>query len=260
VKPDIDSSADQQELVCQQAFFYLKDITHEHQHHNQKTDTMIGLHLITDGDSEAIWYSRTLKRLYKRVLEFKRSKDQNIYASTLGLLAYVDSFCTIAKEKLTLDDYKKIPIKNHETLKSSIKASEDQSSQKYTDRKRIVDTIRTTIFSLIGIFLSLAGFANFLKVDAEKSKVLRENISEMIVFSQSNFSMMLLGVTILIICILLYEGLIPWKRWSIFHDIIRIIQPLHKKMSSLVIFVSGLLLTGLFYLIYHSVPMIMDYF
>jgi hypothetical protein len=256
MRVDIDSSISLQELVCQQAFFYLKDITHEHQHHSQKTDTMVGLHLIKDDESEAIWYSRTLKRLYKKVLEFKRSKDQNIYASTLGLLAYVDSFCSIAKEKLDTEEYLKIPIKNHETLKSSIKASEDQGSQKYTDRKRVVDTVRTTIFSLIGVFLSLAGFANFLEIDSKKSTVLRENISDIITFCESNFSLIFLLMTAFMICILFYEGLITWKKWAVFHDIIRIIQPFHKKTSSLIVFMIGLLIADLFYILYHSIPII----
>lgn len=89
-----------QDKVYAQLFYFLKDIAHIHQHHHSTTDTLSGLYPKLSGESDLAWINKILKSLYSKVLEYKRDKHEDNYASNLGLLAYVDAFVKMVLRKI----------------------------------------------------------------------------------------------------------------------------------------------------------------
>lgn len=93
--------------VASEAFFFLKDFFHAHQHHNPRTDTIVDLYE-HDGVDGVDWINETLRGLYRKVLDFKRMGDNDSYSSALGVIQYVKTFkrgvASSVQEKIDLCD------------------------------------------------------------------------------------------------------------------------------------------------------------
>ena len=85
------SFAEGAHCLASQAFFFLKDITHRHQHHDPARDTVTDLYLCVDGD-EAYWQQATYDSLIRSVVALRRQKLDITIRSALGILAYASSF------------------------------------------------------------------------------------------------------------------------------------------------------------------------
>lgn len=104
-------------VVCSQLFFFLKDLAHTHQHHDPKLDTLVDIHPFDGNETE--WRSKTLRYLYRKVIEYKRNARINNYHSSLGILIYAKSFRSISAK----DNIKDLPpIIQDELLEEAIKA------------------------------------------------------------------------------------------------------------------------------------------
>ena len=87
---DISGLQDVEKHVASELFFFLKDVCHRHQHHSPRTDTIVDLH--DTSENKLLWKNETLRALYKRVLDFKRSSSPGTSYSALGMLSYIRSF------------------------------------------------------------------------------------------------------------------------------------------------------------------------
>ena len=153
-----------QDAVCAQLFYFLKDIVHTHQHHRPTTDTLAGLYSkLSSDESNLPWINKTLKTLYAKVLEYKRDKHEDNYPSTLGLLAYIDAFVKIAKKKLNDKEHNRLVFRNHDTLKASIHASQLDHQADASRRAKFWGVASSSFFSIIGVLIATASLGNLMK-------------------------------------------------------------------------------------------------
>lgn len=104
-------------VVCSQLFFFLKDLCHNHQHHDPKADTIVDIHPANGNDLE--WRAKVLRVLYRKIIEFKRNSRGASFHSSLGILLYAKSF-----RGITFREMKKElpPVIQDELLEDAIKA------------------------------------------------------------------------------------------------------------------------------------------
>ena len=144
-------------IVCSQAFFFLKDITHTHQHHDPKTDTMTDVYPIYDPDDDKTWRSETLRNLYRRILDFKRLRTEKVYSSAHGILCYAKSFKLISTKKLEKGggNSELKPDLFDDLLAESIDASQRSSENTNQLSLRRSELLRTLAISILTVVLSL---------------------------------------------------------------------------------------------------------
>ena len=160
-----DNHENNQDKVYAQLFYFLKDIAHIHQHHCPTTDTLSRLYPKLSGESDLAWINQTLKTLYSKVLEYKRNRHGDDYPSTLGLLAYVDAFVKIAKKSLADKEHKNLVLRNHDTLKASIHASQLDHQADASRRAKYFDVMRSSFFSIVVVLIAAAGLGNIIRDD-----------------------------------------------------------------------------------------------
>ncbi len=115
------ANLDYVKLISSQAFFFMKDISHTHQHHNSKTDTVVDLHSLSAGD-DVSWREQTLYALYRKIIQFKKMDGEKSKIDALGTLSYTETFAKISEVKLG-DDKDKLPKYISEFLRESIEAA-----------------------------------------------------------------------------------------------------------------------------------------
>ena len=160
-----DNHENNQNKVYAQLFYFLKDIAHIHQHHRPTTDTLSRLYPKLPGESDLAWINKTLKTLYSRVLDYKRNRHKGSYHSTLGLLAYVDAFVKIAKKSLADEEHKNLVLRNHDTLKASIHASQLDHQADASRRAKYFDGMKSSFFSIVVVLIAAAGLGNIIRED-----------------------------------------------------------------------------------------------
>ena len=163
---DIIKNRRNQDKVCAQLFYFLKDIAHTHQHHHPTTDTLTGLHpKLSTEENDLAWINKTLKTLYFKVLQYKRDRHKNTYPSILGLLAYIDAFVKIAKKSLEDEEHNKLILRNHDTLKASIHASQLGHQADVSRKAKFFGSIKSSFFSIVGLLIAVASLGNLIKED-----------------------------------------------------------------------------------------------
>jgi len=150
-------------IVCSQLFFFLKDIIHNHQHHQPTTDTLLDIHFIKDND-DFEWRCETLRFLYRKVLQFKREPSDELFSSSLGILAYIKTFKDISIKELESNSnanylkYKSIfPDLCDNNLKDSIIAKQNSEKYKLAKITNGLDKTRNLILGLLGALFALVG-------------------------------------------------------------------------------------------------------
>ena len=160
-----DNHENNQDEVYAQLFYFLKDIAHIHQHHRPTTDTLSRLYPKLSGESDLAWINKTLKTLYSKVLECKRNRHEGSYPSALGLLAYVDVFVKIAEKILADKEHKNLVLRNHDTLKASIHASQLDHQADASRRAKSFDGMKSLFFSIVVVLIAAAGLGNIIRDD-----------------------------------------------------------------------------------------------
>ena len=75
--------------LANQAYFFIKDISHEHRHHHKKSDTITSAHLSDDAMS---WARETQYSMHRHVVALARRKEARSLYNALGMLAYMQAF------------------------------------------------------------------------------------------------------------------------------------------------------------------------
>jgi hypothetical protein len=113
-----------------QIYYYLKDLTHQHQHHDSKSDTLLPLIKASEDKFVAELSKQVLGSLYRVILKMRRTDSLADYYSMKGIMAYIKSF-------------KKIVHKLDETTGISELYSDDGDSLILESLKVKADSIRT---------------------------------------------------------------------------------------------------------------------
>lgn len=74
---------------CNQAFFFAKDVTHEHRHHHPRADTITSAYA---EDSQKSWIRETQYSIHRRVVSVRRSQRALSAYDAMGMMAYMKSF------------------------------------------------------------------------------------------------------------------------------------------------------------------------
>lgn len=85
--------------LANQVFFFLRDVTHAHQHHPETIDTMTGLYLATGNNPDAECLCQTAHHLFRFVVEYKQRRDALFCYASKGVIAYLGSLLTIIAQK-----------------------------------------------------------------------------------------------------------------------------------------------------------------
>lgn len=210
--------------VSSQLFFFLKDIAHRHQHHDPSTDTMVDIY---EADDDYRWRCNTLRILLRKILEFKRSTSFDFLSSSLGLLAYTNSFRDISNK--VLEDKKIVPDYNQQALEQSIRAAQEVKSLTLQSKIRTQELFKSLFFSIIGIMFAVVGLGlGFYDGPKLAPKPYIIDIASFIV-EQIALSIFFVAIVIFIGMILL--GAIEFTKWKLVRNLYRIIQALNLKAA-----------------------------
>jgi hypothetical protein len=116
--------------VADQAYFFLRDISHTHQHHRPSSDTILVLQEHDAGDIE--WRKNVVFSLYYYVIKSKRFTDAYSLYQSLGVQAYCKAFKGICQRTLG-DKFESIPIFDDDALAQSLSARAQEETAKRTE-------------------------------------------------------------------------------------------------------------------------------
>lgn len=145
--------------IADQAYFFLRDISHKHQHHDDAVDTILILQKA--GDDDVAWRRNIIFSLHFYIISARRTRDARSLIRALGILAYYKSFAALSKIKLG-DLFNQIPVFQDEALKDSLNAAIDERAfmdgveQRQTDR---TTNFRVMTLAVIAPILALIGVA-----------------------------------------------------------------------------------------------------
>lgn len=240
IRKTILEDADKHHDICAQAFFFIKDVCHAHQHHDKKTDTLVDLHRY---DDEVEWFSYTLRALYKKVLDYKREQMTNVNFCSVGVLAYVDSFVEVAKDELAEADFKQLPLRSHGPLLQSIQSSESSRFERQNKSKDFWRFSPPLFFSAALFVLSLAGLAKLIA--GAEIKTDEKWPIEILQFVLEKPGSTLLIVLLFVVVMSVASGHVDIRNTRFVMDIERTLQPLEYKLHALVLVAAGSVFGGL---------------
>lgn len=98
----IESGADE---LASQMYYFLRDMLHRHQHHNQSAILLSRIHHVRDYyniylsiNCDLLWMSRVYRSIMNRVITLRRDRDEVFLERSLGMMAYAESFLDISKK------------------------------------------------------------------------------------------------------------------------------------------------------------------
>jgi hypothetical protein len=145
-------------IISAQMFFFLKDLAHKHQHHDQKTDTVTDLYPISalkEADFE--WRIATLYGIYRKVIEYKRNSKVSQFNDCLGLIAYSETFRKISQQELGKKWAKRMPYYYTEELSQSIMATQSKIERQLSQSRTNSDSRRNFFIAGLGLVISYLG-------------------------------------------------------------------------------------------------------
>ena len=86
----LSENGDQADDLASQMFYFLRDITHNHQHHESSSDTIIDIFECSKVENR--WKKETQYALYRSVISFRRAGTVSHLIRSLGIIAYARAF------------------------------------------------------------------------------------------------------------------------------------------------------------------------
>ncbi|HEX4712886.1 hypothetical protein [Phenylobacterium sp.] len=145
--------------ISNQVFFFLKDISHKHQHHPPGSDTITEVGLV---DGKRTWLIDSNYRIHRKIVEMRRSRDPKVLFRASGMLAYLGALRRAAERGgvLNLDrrhGWRSALTYNHIEIENSIKASVELG--KWTQAQ--LNIIKTALPALALGVIALTGYEAF---------------------------------------------------------------------------------------------------
>jgi hypothetical protein len=231
--------------VVSQLFYFLRDVGHIHQHHDPYTDTLIDIYPF-DGSDDFAWRCETLRMLYRKVLEFKRRREEEIYSSSLGVLAYAKAFERISNQQISASGAvpKEIgPQLFQDLLQESILASQAALRNTVQEGIRQSDTYRNTVISVLTILLALVGL---LQISSPHPDLVSPNANLIwlgnMLLRYPLRSAVAVGIFVMFILHLL--NVIDIERWKPVRGVMRIVQTFGKRKAGCALIAGGIAIAG----------------
>lgn len=153
---------DFQKWLIDQAYFFIRDISHEHQHHSNDVDTIIITQILDDNNYE--WRKSILYSLYYFMIKQKRNQKLDLLLQSKGILAYAKSFEAISKRHGKMPDFQSAALESSLNTKiDELKHCQMQSN--FT--KTYIASIRAAIIATLAIFVAI--FSDKIKLEIDKN-------------------------------------------------------------------------------------------
>jgi hypothetical protein len=107
------ANVDLSDIIAAQFYYFVRDITHTHQHHHRETDTILS---VQKSANDVDWRKNVLFSLYNHIIARKRAIDLIESVDSLGILAYARAFYTTSETRLKLRDLWEIHKPNFPTF------------------------------------------------------------------------------------------------------------------------------------------------
>lgn len=206
--------------------FFLKDITHHHQHHDPSTDTIVDIYK-TQKNDDISWRSKTLRVLLKKIYQCKRDHRSNVLTTSFGTLAYAKSF----RKNFEKQGSNKIlhPTFNDVELEQSIKARQDDLSFSIQKRIRNSESFRNLFFGSLGVLITLSSLLKLVRKDlkVEPSPILTF-LAEFLV-QNTIYSAVILAI--FIFSSMVVTGAIDILNWPFIRGLMRVLQVYRLKIA-----------------------------
>lgn len=118
--------------LCRQIYYFIKDATHRHYHHDPEADNILPL-VASSPQDDVSWRRETLWALVRAVLEGRRRSELYAYKDALGVLSYADAFQgLLARIRRQADSYDAFETQGEVSLyslgptRSSIEAKREE--------------------------------------------------------------------------------------------------------------------------------------
>lgn len=212
-----------------QLFFFLKDISHVHQHHHARTDTIIDLHINDEGQK---WRHNIIRSLYRKVLRFKRAPSERSCLSSLGVLSYLRSFIEIIKKDEVAEDVDGIEhlFLNNDNIDKSINVALSKIKSKQKRKTLFWSNLRAIMLSGFGLLISIIGLANFLDPKfklADGNGTITAIVNYVVDYPLYVFA----EIGVLGFIVLLVTDDIPWRDWDWVTDTVRLVNTFPKQKA-----------------------------
>lgn len=147
--------------IADQAYFFLRDLSHHHQHHDRKIDTILILQPLSLGP--ILWRQRIVFSLHFHIISARRAKSSVGLIQAAGILAYCNAFLGICRKSLASDeDASKLAVFNEEALRQSLDAGAEELKlrlQLQANEAARITNFRIMTLAILAPVLALIGVA-----------------------------------------------------------------------------------------------------
>jgi hypothetical protein len=199
-------------IVAAQTYFFLKDLSHNHQHHRPSTDTLLDLHKFV---SERHWREQVLYSLYRKIISYKRHPNIQNISDSKGVLAYAQAFVRLSGIKLEeVKSREKLPYADLDALRESLAAAANNVSWSFQYKTQRYEKTLSFLVAFLGLFFALV---SLLSLSGEKFT----KIDPALLSLGALFLERAISILILIIGIVIFSANL--KGWSNVKNLMRIV-------------------------------------
>ena len=143
-----------QKQTANQVYFFIKDVSHVHQHHDATHDAITEPTKIEDESDQQKWITQTESTLSRAIIRYKRSRSEQQLFRAPRILAYLKSFQT----RYVLQDGEGNSI-DIDALEKSLHTKIEEL--KYYEMKKTsrIQFIFNIFFGVFGFFVSISFIA-----------------------------------------------------------------------------------------------------
>lgn len=203
-------------VIAEQIYYFLKDLFHNHQHHDPNSDSIITVTRTEDNNPD-LWIDQVHHSLFRAIVRYKRYQTEKQISKSLGILAYTKAFEKTLSKKGRIKKFQT----NH--LKDSLTVAQDDARQKRIIRTSFAESVKNSFFAFFAFLISLSILLRF-------SEAPSVNVDKTIIFVSTyvveNFwtSVVVVGV---ISCIVgIFTHALEPSDFTIVREISRIFQGL----------------------------------
>ena len=224
-------------IVASQTFFFLKDISHNHQHHRPNTDTILDIYPFK---SERYWREQVIYSLYRKIIQYKRNPNIRTISDSRGVLAYAKAFLGVCEENFSESSRtEKLPRYDNETLEMSLIAAGDHISWHIQEKNRRADNIQNWLIGVLGSVLALTALLSLTKAEISEVNPAILFVGELIL-KQPTILIFMIAIP------LLFIFNITEKRF--FRNVVRFLSALRRDVAVFLMFIFSL--GGIIYIIF----------
>lgn len=186
---DQELSENLQKQLANQVFFFIKDVSHVHQHHDATHDAITEPTKIEDEADQEKWIVQTKSTLSRAIIRYKRSRNEKQLFRAPGILAYLKSFQT----SYGLQDSEGISI-DLDALEKSLRATIEEL--KYYEMKKTsrIQFVFNIFFGVFGFFVSISFIARL----GDLGPIIVDEKIEYFTLLVANYPLLTVAFTVLI--------------------------------------------------------------